>query len=32
MRVYIFEIYNTKYKEIRKQNQNYISSLKVIAV
>ena len=32
MRVYIFEIYDTKYTEIRKQNRNCFFSVKVIAV
>jgi hypothetical protein len=32
MRVYIFEIYDTKYMEIRKQNRNCFFSVKVIAV
>ena len=32
MRVFIFQIYDKKYKEIRKQNQNCYFSLKVIAV
>ena len=32
MRVYIFETYDTKYTEIRKQNRNCFFSVKVIAV
>ena len=32
MIVYIFEIYDTKCTEIRKQNRNCFFSLKVIAV
>jgi hypothetical protein len=32
MRVYIFEIYDTKYTEIRKQNRNCFFSVKVISV
>ena len=32
MRVCIFQIYNKKYKETRKQNQNCYFALKVIAV